>query len=455
MSVIAVLSIGSSPAYAQADDDTPAPDTTDSAEEAQAFDDADLTRRRAETSEELDRISSQIALSEERAEALRAEVDRLRKDEETLRDELIATADAQRRISASIETIETRYGALREEEAGIQASLGERRGVLAEVLAGLQRIGRNPPPALLVSADDALSSVRSAILLGSIVPEMRAETERLVADLERLVTLRADIAGEREELVAARSDQAEEERRLALIMDEKRRLQAEREQDLLAERERAAELAEAAGSLEDLIGTLESEIESVRLAALQAEEATRLRERQSREELDRARERARDGTLDAERFSPAIAFDDQRGLLQMPVNGTLARGYGDDDGTGHPLQGIMVESRPGALVQAPADGWIVYAGPFRSYGQLLILNAGDDYHLVMAGMDRIDVSPGQFVVAGEPVATMGETRLAGAAALAMASQGPTLYIEFRKDGQPVDSDPWWAIETSGRANNDS
>jgi septal ring factor EnvC (AmiA/AmiB activator) len=73
----------------------------------------------------------------------------------------------------------------------------------------------------------------------------------------------------------------------------------------------------------------------------------------------------------------------------------------------------------------------------------------------MAGMDRIDVSPGQFVVAGEPVAAMGETRLAGATALALVSEQPTLYIEFRKDGQPVDPDPWWANETSGRSRNDS
>jgi murein hydrolase activator len=144
-----------------------------------------------------------------------------------------------------------------------------------------------------------------------------------------------------------------------------------------------------------------------------------------------------------------------RGVLRMPVDGEVSRRYGDDDGTGHRLQGITVASRSGALVQAPADGWVVYAGPFRSYGQLLILNAGDEYHVVMAGMDRINVSPGQFVVAGEPVATMGETRLAGAAALALASGQPTLYIEFRKDGQPVDPDPWWASEASGRASNDS
>jgi septal ring factor EnvC (AmiA/AmiB activator) len=171
--------------------------------------------------------------------------------------------------------------------------------------------------------------------------------------------------------------------------------------------------------------------------------------------MERAREMARRGELDANRFAPVVAFDALKGALRMPVEGEVVQEFGDDDGTGHALQGMVVSARSGAVVQAPADGWVVYAGPFRSYGQLLIMNAGDEYHVVMAGMDRIDVSPGQFVVAGEPVAEMGETRLAGAAALALASSQPTLYIEFREDGRPVDPAPWWANETSGRVSNDS
>ena len=75
-------------------------------------------------------------------------------------------------------------------------------------------------------------------------------------------------------------------------------------------------------------------------------------------------------------------------------------------------QGLSLATRPGASVLAPADGWVVYAGPFRSYGQVLILNAGDGYHIVLAGMERIDAALGQFVLGGEPVAVMGETRLA-------------------------------------------
>ena len=85
---------------------------------------------------------------------------------------------------------------------------------------------------------------------------------------------------------------------------------------------------------------------------------------------------------------------------------------------------------------------MVYAGPFRNYGQLLILNAGDGYHVLLAGMERISVDLGQFVVTGEPIAVMGGGAQLIAARVGASSQ-PVLYIEFRKDGVPVDPGPWW------------
>ena len=107
-----------------------------------------------------------------------------------------------------------------------------------------------------------------------------------------------------------------------------------------------------------------------------------------------------------------------------------------------------VASAPSA---APADGWVVYAGPFRSYGQVLILNAGDGYHIVLAGMERIDAALGQFVLGGEPVAVMGSTRLASIGDVDHTSAQPILYVEFRKDGNSIDSAPWWA-PTNGEVN---
>jgi murein hydrolase activator len=445
------------PLHAQTDTDPTVVAPAASAPTVEAGQDSlsTLTQRQQATSQELGALADAIQLSNETVARLSAEVDALRQDQIAIREGLIAAAAARNDIALRVAEAEGRFTGLRAREAVIQRSLDGRRGLLAEVLAALQRMGRNPPPAMLVSAQDALGSVRSAILLGSVVPDMRGELLRLVGDLEQLQALGVSIDEERQTLIAALEDQAGEQRRLDLLLAEKKRIEAESTRRMASEQANAERLAAEADGLEDLIASLESEIASVQAAAEEARMATQMREQQTDEQLRQARELAATRGLDAARIAPAFAFDALRGLLQKPVAGATERWFGDDDGTGHSLQGIMVSSRSGAPVTAPADAWVVYAGPFRSYGQLLILNAGDEYHIVLAGMDRIDVTPGQFVVAGEPVAAMGETRLAGATALALASEQPTLYIEFRKDGQPVDPDPWWANKTSGRASNDS
>ncbi len=129
--------------------------------------------------------------------------------------------------------------------------------------------------------------------------------------------------------------------------------------------------------------------------------------------------------------------------MHLPVNGVAIRDFGGSDGVGGTQKGVSIVSQPGAEITAPCDGWVVYAGPFRSYGQLLILNAGGGYHVLLAGMDRISVDLGQFVLTGEPVAMMGDASRAAASATTGPKQ-PVLYVEFRKDGTPFDPSPWWA-----------
>ena len=142
-------------------------------------------------------------------------------------------------------------------------------------------------------------------------------------------------------------------------------------------------------------------------------------------------------------MAPAIAFASAKGVLPLPVNGVRMREFGAPDKLGGSEKGLSIATRAAAQVTSPCDGWVVYAGPFRSYGQLLILNAGGGYHVLLAGMERISVDLGQFVLTGEPVAVMGAgPRIA--ALVAVGSSQPVLYVEFRKDGTPVDPSPWWA-----------
>ena len=138
-----------------------------------------------------------------------------------------------------------------------------------------------------------------------------------------------------------------------------------------------------------------------------------------------------------------MAFASARGRLPLPVSGSRTKEFGVPDRFGGTEKGVSIATRPTAQVTAPCDSWVVYAGPFRNYGQVLILNAGGGYHVVLAGMDRISVNVGQFVLTGEPIAVMG-SGLQTAGTLASVSNKPVLYVEFRKDGTPVDPSPWWA-----------
>ena len=416
---------------------------------------ADLSQRRDKTRGELDALSKSITLSQERTATLEQGIAELEKTSESLRTAVVESARKRQALEQQIIDGETKLTDLRTKEDVVHRSLRARRGVLAEVLAALQRMGRNPPPALLVAPEDALASVRSAILLGAVVPGIRKETENLTANLKALSSVRIDIAAQKKSLTDDMTSRMEEERRMSLLMVEKSRLRDKSETELLSERRKAEELAAQATSLEGLIGSLEGEIASVRAAA-DATRAEAERQRQMSEaQREQARELARNSVPDKNRIAPAYAFSDLQKKLAFPAAGKPVRRFGDADGTGHSLQGMMLETDAGAVVTAPSDGWIVFAGSFRSYGQMIILNPGDGYHVVLSGMDAVNVQQGQFVVAGEPLAVMGAKRVASATALALETDRPTLYIEFRKDGKPVDSRPWWTAQDTGKARNDS
>ncbi len=396
-----------------------------------------------------------MRVSDEKAAELQESIAALSKTSESLKQALIDSAARRKELERKIAAGEKKLAELGVSEDKIRRSFKDRRAILAEVLAALQRMGRNPPPALLVSPEDALASVRTAILLGAVVPGIRKETEKLAADLAELIRLRQEGQKETETLVATMASRQEEERRMDLLLVENDRLSRQNTLELAAEKRRAEELAARASTMEGLIASLESEIRSVREAAEKARaEEERLR-RLSDEQRQKARELAASTLPDKNRIAPAYAFSDLKHKLELPAAGEILRQYGDPDGTGHEAKGMVIASAPGSLVTAPADGWVVYAGEFRSYGQMIILNTGDGYHVVLSGMDRINTGQGKFVLSGEPLAVMGEKRVASATALALETDRPTLYIEFRKDGKPVDSREWWTGSGSGKAQNDS
>jgi len=384
--------------------------------------------------QELAAAREQQKKATELQERLKADIAAIGQDRSKLNAQLIDIAARVRGVESRIGDAETRLRTLDIREQLIRTSLDTRRSEIVEVLAALQRAGRRTPPALLVRPEDALQSLRTAMLLGSVVPELRGRAEKLASDLGELVAVRKTIATERDAQARDRDKLKDDQVRLAALVDERQRKESAIEKDMAAEGMRAIALSKQVDSLQGLIGKMEQDLKSAAKAATTAS---------LRGAPPPNGKPDSGGFKDPSRLSPAIAFASARGLFALPVNGTKIRDFGGSDGAGGVEKGISLATRAGAQVTTPCDGWVVYAGPFRSYGQLLILNAGGGYHVLIAGMERISVNIGQFVLTGEPVATMGSTSQVASILATNASQ-PVLYVEFRKDGTPIDSGPWWA-----------
>jgi septal ring factor EnvC (AmiA/AmiB activator) len=401
---------------------------------------------------ELRSVEDDLRLSDEQRRKIEAEVELIRSDRARLSAALLATASRVQGLEARASDVEKRLEASLAGEAAIRRSLDTRRNTIVEILAALQRIGRKPPPAILISATDILKAVRTAMILGALVPELRAETEILAADLSELVELRKRIASERDQRRTELSDLSGERERLVAIMDARRASLGAAEKALESEQERARALARQALDLKDLIARMEDETDGGKRAAALAGAADDERRRLASLKPDSRKPDPGSGAGlgGSGRLSPAVAFAQARGLLPLPVSGEIRKKFGAADDFGGNEKGLSIASRPGALVASPSDGWIAFSGPYRTYGQLLIINAGDGYYVVLAGMERINVAVGQFVLAGEPVASMGDASGKTAATIAIGAAQPILYVEFRKDGAAIDPGPWWAKQEKVR-----
>ncbi len=448
----------------------------------------------AEAQRKLEMRRLELEETRKREQTLQSDLKAIDEERERLNQRLVETAGLIQKSEAQLTTIESRIGELEIQERMVRGSLDQRQGAIAKLLAALQRMGRNPPPVLITKREDALEMVRSAMLLASAFPELKSQADVLIGQLNELVRVKTDIKTEGDRLRAETQRLSDARTRLAALMETKRQSLAERQQELADVRRAAADITRSVGDLSELIQKLDREVaQRTQLAAYERElQAKRDADLRARLEAQKQAETAvpaippqavpvpvvpdpaaparpvealpkvamvgppkimppavelapRGTTLamaNPGRLKPAIPFEQAKAQLPLPGQGKRVLGFGERIQTGGGRsKGMVIETRHGAQIISPTDGWIVYAGAFRAYGQLLIINAGAGYHIVLAGLSQIDVQIGQFVLAAEPVGTMAPA-LRG---VGDKGQGgaPVLYVEFRKEGRPIDPDPWW------------
>jgi septal ring factor EnvC (AmiA/AmiB activator) len=396
---------------------------------------------------ELRKIEDKLGKASARRKELEKEIEALRAEKKSLVQALVEVAARIQGHEAQMSAAEKRLAKLELENKILIVKLQKRRETLADMLAALQKLEQHPPPAIIVKPGNVLDAIRSAMLLSKAVPEIRAEANALSRELIRMVRLREDITTEKQRLEQNAKDLDKERLRIGNLLELKKELVRRTRNEAIAQSKYAQKLAKEARNLKDLIARLK---EQARISAQKAKAAREQKEKKAAEakrilSRDEQKKRSRLAMLSPSRLKPALPFEKTKGHLAYPAQGQPVRLFGDAEKGGDGAQGITIKTRKQAQVISPNDGWVVYAGEFRGYGQLLIVDGGSGYHVLLAGMARISVDVGQFVLAGEPVGTMGDHAARSAAiGTAEGSDDPLLYVEFRKNGNSIDPGPWWA-----------
>ena len=387
----------------------------------------------------LEEIEASITISKDRAEELKLEIEEMKGDRSQQNAALIAAAQRVKLAEQDIAELEGKLDNLIVNELEVRGRLDGADNSIANVLAALQRITRDPPPALMVNPTDALASARGALLISAILPQFQGKAAEVTADLKRLTEIKSAALAEEQQLKANFQILEEEQLRIATLIVARRQGEQVITAQLEAEEASAQELARKASSLKELIASLTKRVNAVTVAA----EATHAANAGApTAPLDD--ETVRIALANTSRVEPAIPFSAARGHLMMPASGVNVIDYGAGDGFGGISQGLSIVTRADAQVVAPADGWVLYQGDYLNYGQIVILNTGQDYTVLLAGLEKVTVNIGQFVLMGEPVGQMGSRTIGQTVTTSAGVSRPTLYIEMRKNNEPVDPTGWWA-----------
>lgn len=370
------------------------------------------------TAEDTARLQADIARERSAHDQQDREQHRLELETSNLKAKAIGLASKVQSTELAVSLSEDNLDVLNQREAQMLSKLKLDRSQLGDTLAALELLEKQKPPALAVRPEDATDAVRSAILLSNVVPRLRAQAETLAKELKELQLVRQRAAEEHKALVAASEDLKAGREALASVVAARDAHRLELGLPASPEAQKAAELGRNASSLGGLVEDLKEDPDS-------GQELTN---------SNAASDRPHDEVWASAGSSP-LTFADAKGHVRMPAVGKVVEKFGVPNDSGGLTKGIKIGTRAGAQVVAPFDGLVKYAGPLKTYGNVLIVEASGNYLIILAGMAHVDADVGQWLLAGEPIGRMADESEAGPR---------ELYLEFRRAREPFDPLPWLA-----------
>lgn len=324
-----------------------------------------------------------------------------------LQKELVALATNIKAHEKQLIELEESHTQLVQQEAGLSEDLESRKKRMDALVMGMVKLSMLPPEAVIAMPGDFDETLRTAKVLGLTSATVREQAEIIKKQLEEIQALRAKIVGQREQIEAEQKELLRNRNTLETKLNARNKIQAKVTRLQSQRKKEIQKLESDSRNLRELLADLE---------------------KRHQEALRRAKEAAKKPKVkpSAEQTRTPIFSN-----VPLPAEGKIVTGYRDKTEEGETNQGITVRTRENAAVTAPADGEIVYTGPFPSYGNLLIIRHKGKYHSLLAGMTTIQSKTGQKVLKGEPIGNMGS-----------GTNGTSLYVEIRKDNRPIDPLSW-------------
>ena len=343
---------------------------------------------------------------------------------------VIQTARQLQNNEDKLSKMEKQLAVLTKDLIAAKSDFNEEDKNLIKTLTALQNLALKPTEALLVQPLNPVDIIRSAMILRETIPHLESRANAIRQKLSDIEAKKNRVESQIEEISKQKAVMSEEHKRINALLKQKYSLRNMVEIKSEKAKKNVDKLASQAQDLRDLLAKLEKQ---------RIEKEKKEQERRRKEEEERRRkleEKQSDDLIKKESkaiTNIASGFEKAKGSLPLPARGNIITKYGEQKAKGISAKGITIASRNQAQVISPFDGNVIFSGPFRGYGNMIIIEHGDGYLSLLSGLETLSVELGQMLLAGEPV---GQMPVSGTS---------ELYVEIRKNNQPINPTAWFKL----------
>ena len=360
------------------------------------------------TAQDLKQVESQLKKERQTERESQLKASQLEREVREVQKQLVSSARQIQSQEGKLSLLEQKTKELTLQERELQEKLKLSNKQLFRIMKGLQTLALRPRELLIFQTKTPVEMLRSRDLMRYSLPIIGQMQEETKENLGRLANVRQELIEKKEQIKQAHTDLLTQREKMNRLAGQKKVMQAQYTSYYNEAKKRADALAAKAQDLKDLLTQLEHEKVLAR----------------------KKKEQEKALSAPTPHLIATGSFGKAKGFLSLPASGNINQHFGETSISGAHAKGIVIQTRPNAQITVPFDGTVLFAGPFQNYGRLLIVDHGDEYLTVLAGMDSINASVGQELLAGEPVGAMSDSYT-------------ELYLEIRHQGIPENPEPWF------------